>query len=75
MDLLISLDSAHARRIEGPDYEGDPDAPIWALYTVRADTGDEDWTLKLLGEGLTIAQAYELADNQPGHRLGGRALD
>jgi len=36
MDLLISLDSAHARRIEGPDYEGDPDAPIWALYTVRA---------------------------------------
>jgi hypothetical protein len=60
VDLLISLDSAHARRIEGPDREGDPDAPIWSLRTVEATV--EDWEMETLGEGLTVTQARELAE-------------
>jgi hypothetical protein len=60
MELLLSLDDAHARRLDGPDYFGPVDEPIWALRTVEAPTGD--WDMQLLGEGLTIPQARELAD-------------
>ena len=61
MDLLICLDEAHARRIEGPDYDGPEDEPIWALYTVTTDDNGE-WIRRLVAEGVTVAQARKLAD-------------
>jgi hypothetical protein len=59
MELLVSLDDAHARRIEGPDYDGPQDQPVWALRLVEAT--NEDWEMTLLGEGLTVSGAHELA--------------
>jgi hypothetical protein len=64
MDLLICLDDVQARHVEGPDYGGLWHTPIGALYTVHVTEPDGEWKKKLLGEGLTVAEARDLADRR-----------
>lgn len=59
-EFVIALDDDHAPDVLGPSYDGDRDAPVWALKAVTAPL-DEDWGLKVLGEGMTYQQAMMLA--------------